>query len=546
MNSSLLRITVFAALLYIVFGNHAPVHATGFGWFLDDLPPDERAALIELEEGFFDSASWDKLHSFYVQPLSVPLGELRYLRDIVPDLPNDLPIRPDVLAGYEPWTQELVRIFFKDYPYLVPFKSLVSFETDTRTTFAQMAFTSRLSGFSSMFHQSMRFTVAPVKQMRADGTIYFEDSFARWRRRRLLLTLPFLGKMQIGNFSFSMNRGLFYGYFPNSSASQDSVKYNWLYGASRTWNGVSTRTPAGKKVTIQTLVHRRQTETVAGLKTEFTPNTFFSVYGAFSGSLMKKESGGSDTSLAVHGGMSGSIDQFSLSLETGSDLLHPESVPVYLTLSHGSRQEKRSLSFIRIPAHFSAPRSSLLRSFYSRLEIDSIATGDLAGVALSFSDSFLEFYKQTFSASYISMGRKADLKTSYSFRGSRPFDYLLYYSLNADNHLRKMKHRFKVSGDIQAVPFFGVASTVSYDVTTETYWRIRAFLQAKFKLFSALFISPFGTFNTDSNGQKSGAVGVGEHMVFFKRSFGEVKFTFPVVSPYGEKYSLYAKVNFLF
>lgn len=529
----------------LVFTSTISLKGAELGFLSSELPEDERTAVIDLEEGFFDSVSWDMLKTFYSQPLSVPLGELRYLQDIFPELPEDLPTQPEILACYEPWTSENIAVFFKDYPYLVPFRALLSFETEKVPSIAHFSFFSRLSGFSETFRQSVKFMVTPSKYMRADGTVYFEENFARWQRRRILLTLPNVGRVQIGNFSFTMNRGLFYGYFPRSTESRDTVKYNWLYGESRTWNGFSTKTPIGKKNVVHTLFHTRKTESIIGLKTEHHPTSFLSLYGGLSGALSNVDTITDDTSFTVHGGVTVSMGIFSIELASGTNLLNARNIPVYLTLSHGKKQ-KHSISFIRIPVNFFAPRSSLLHSFYSRLETNDSSANDITGVGITFANSFAEFYRQTFYASYITMKNNADLKTSYQFSSSQPFDYAFYYRLNVSNFSNILKQRFKVSCNYITGSIFGISSIVSYDIKSDAYWRIMAHLQTDFKLFSGIHISPFITYISGSKVQHDLAVGFKQRIDLFKKTFGEVKLTIPVLSHYNEKYSFYAKANFLF
>ncbi len=522
------------------------ISATGIGWLYDELPADERTALIELEEGFFDSASWDRLQFFYTQPLCVPLGELRYLHDILPDLPDDLPVKTDVLSGYEPWSADNVIVFFKDYPYLVPFRALLSFETDKVSSFAHVAFFSRMSGLSRKFYQSVRFTATPVKRIRADGTVFFEDTYARWRRRRLLLNVPHVGNLQIGNFSFTMNRGLFYGYFPGSSVSLDTVKYNWLYGTSRTWNGFSSATPFGRKNKVYTLVHRRETESIVGLKTACQVGPVVSLYGALSGALIDNGDDTNDTSVTCHGGIAASLGAFKLSLETGSPLLDAFSAPLYATVSHKGQKQAHALSCIRIPAGFYAPRSSLLRSCFTRLEVEDSTAEKITGMALSVTGDWWQLCRQRISLSYVTGGNRADCKASYKITGMEPCVYSLLYSLSANNYTGKIRHRISLSGAYDTKTVFSVASSVSYNVNVDAYWRFKADIQPCFKLFSTLQVAPCVTFCTNSAARHDLAFGIYERINFFERSYGEVTFTIPVISSYQETYSLYAKAHFLF
>jgi hypothetical protein len=102
---------------------------------MEEIPRNERRLIIELEEGILDSLYWEALSPFYFQPLSVPFGELRYLYDLFPNLPENLPLTSQKLEKYESWNPENIAIFFEDYPFLLPFKALLSFTTNKKNTF---------------------------------------------------------------------------------------------------------------------------------------------------------------------------------------------------------------------------------------------------------------------------------------------------------------------------------------------------------------------------------------------------------------------------
>lgn len=536
----------YLKIYFLLFLTVTVVNATGFGSLPYEIPEDERSAVMELEEGTLDSATWELLKPFYTQPLSVPLGELRYLRDIFPDLPDDLPVRDEVLLFYEPWTVAAIDVFFKDYPYLVGFKPIVSFATEKMPSVAHVAFFSRLSGYSDQFRQSVRFTVTPVKEARADGTVYFEENYARWQRRRILLKIPHVGKIQAGNFSFIMNKGLFYGYFPSSDQSGNEVKYNWMYGESLTWNGFSSETPLGKKWNVSSLVHIRETESIAGLKADFNPVPLLSVYGALSGASSQLDSIINDTLLAVHGGVEVSTDLLHIEIESGTNLFNTGSVPVFLTLSNGRKKHRYEVSFINIPEKFSAPRSSLLHSFSRRLDIADDTKKNIIGIDFTYAGPVLNTLKQSFHASYIAMENNADLRTVWKFNGTWPFIYSFFYGLDIYDLAYNLKHRFKLSTDHVIGSHLVVSPMVSYDVRPYEYWRIMANCYTHFDVFSFMAVSPFISFYSNSNDNHDLAVGIKQRITFFAKTFGELNITVPVVSYNNKKYSFYAKTYFLF
>ena len=71
-------------------------------------------------------------------------------------------------------------------------------------------------------------------------------------------------------------------------------------------------------------------------------------------------------------------------------------------------------------------------------------------------------------------------------------------------------------------------------------------LRIDLNLFSGMNISPFITYILKSKKQQNFTIGLIQKMIFFKKTFGEIKLSIPVFSQYNEKYSIYAKACFLF
>ena len=520
-------------------------YASGYKTLIEELPRDERTALIELEEGFLDSTTWEKVRFFYFQPLSVPQGELRFLRDIFPDLPEDLPVEPEVLDSYKPWHIKNIKAFFGDYPYLAPFRPILSFQSESLPSVAHIGFFSRMSGMTNLFSQSFKFALTPGHDFRWDGTVDFNDNFARWRRRRIRYDIPRVGKLQAGNFSFSMNNGLFYGYFPKSDIAYDVVKYNWLYGNTRTWNGLSLVTPLRGDNTITTLFHYRETEAVAGIKAAFEPGPVFSFYCGASGARSLLCGSDYDTSFALHGGVTMSTRFFDVKLESGINPEDAGKVPAYFTLSQGMRRNKHSLSVVRVPKGFRAPRSSLLHGFYADLDTKDSIAGDITAVNLSSSSNFTGWLKQLVRASYVVMDTRADLRASWQVTCTKPFEYSFYYGLSTYDLSGNLKHRFRMSAEYDSEKIFGFSSRLTYDMKEDYYRRFMARFQPDVTLFSFIVLSPFIQY-ISSTAYEDLAVGISQRADFFRKTYGALTFTVPVISHYDEKYSFYAKVYFLF
>jgi len=539
------RIKYSLQLFFLFFAVSAPVRSFGYGLLDGKLPEDERTALLELEQGTIDSAFWELLRPFYAQPLSIPLGELRYLRDVLPDLPEDLPSQPEVLSRYEPWTDESICAFFRDFPYLVQFRPILSFDVARMPSFAHVSFFSHALGISHQSRQSVRFNVYPFKNIRADGTVCFQQEYARWQRRRLLLAMPGLGKLHAGNFSFTINNGLFYGYFPAAAASHDDLAYNWLYGESRTWNGFLAETRPGAPISMQALFHTRSTESIAGFKTAYTPAPFLALVGAFTGALAQVDSGVYDTAVNLHGGIEVSAGLLTLNIQSGVNMLDAGAVPVSITVSNNENKQRYSLSFVRIPQGFSAPRSSLLHTLSSRFGTDR-QTGDITGFDFLYAGSFSKYFAQELKASYIAMQNSANMKASVAISGSLPFKYDCTYWLEVNNHRYDSRHRFKVVSSLAVIEKISVSPSVTYYIKSDTYWRIMADVKADCKPVSMLLVSPFVTYCATSLKGNDLVTGFVQRIVFFEKTYIEIKCIIPVISQYNEKYSLYANAHFLF
>lgn len=540
MDTSLKKLRLFVIIPLLFF------NSTVHGIIFEDLPEDDRSAIMDLEEGLIDSTVWDVLESFYYQPLSVPDGELRILRDVLPHLPDNIPVSPKQLSIYQPWASDNIDIFFKDFPSILPFKPLLSFETQKDKSMANIAFYSHLSGISDMVHQSARFSGSTGRHFRTDGTLNYRNDLVRWNRRRITLMLPLVGDITIGNFSFVMNSGLFYGYFPSSPISITDAKYNWLYGGSRSWNGLSNRIKIGQKSVLNTFFHIRETEKIAGVKTEFIPTPYIRLFCAFSGAATQEDSLTKDTSIAIHCGFKTSLKRFSVRIESGANLKNPEKIPLYLTISGGERSHRHEVSLVYFPKGYSAPRSRILKSYHSRLKMKDGMYNSIAGVEISFSDYLTDFFRQDLQCSYLTSYGASDLRILMKLNFMIPFNYSVSYRIWKSSFREYIWHRIRLSCDYNPDSGPGISGDLSYDIKTGAYQRLKINILSDFKLFSIMEISPFLVYLSKTDMYNDFAIGIKQRMNLFKRTFGEIKFTYPVVSHRDERYSFYAKLNFNF
>lgn len=517
---------------------------SGFQYF--ELPDNERDAYLEIQEGFLDSATYELLKPFYAQSLSVPAGDLRYLKVIFGNLPSSLPVEPDVLNQYEPWDRNHIDLFFKDYPYLQYYSPILSFETKKRLNSTHVAFHSRFFAIDEMVRQSLLFSIHPAKAFRAGGTIFFSDNYARWQRRHIVLRIPRLGTIQFGNLNFTINRGLFYGFFQRYTLTDETPVNNWLYGVSRVWNGVTSKTPIGKMISIQTLYHSRETESIGCLKINYTIPRKISGYLAVSGSKISVENLPGDTSISIHAGINGSVKLFSVKLASGLTLASPDRIPLYCTLLYGEKRYKQTLTFIRIPKNFIAPLSRVMHTYNTRLDLKDLANNAITEIDLSLICPLGDCSKQNLQVSYVTVNREADLKVSWHLSAMFPFQYDFHYSFRVNNyrdmitHRVKLKAGFATKSEKEFKPFF------NYITDPFRYWRIKTGVETIINIYDAIELESHISYILNSNNQKDCTMGVTLVTRLFDKTYGEVNATIPLFSNFNRNVSFYAKIHFDF
>ena len=207
---------------------------------LPQLPADEDEAQRMLAEGTLDSSVWRKVEPFYTMPVRVPQGDLRILQELFSELPMDLPVTPEELAQYLPWHAHEQQKFFTDFPELVPFKPILSFENDSSAAApAQTGFYFSRWRMAER-HGNMRFLQSVTfPAITTSGRADFTDSYGRWFRRSITIVPEKHLRITGGNFNPIFSNNLFTGYFPASSVADAEITENWLQGTSQTWNGLS-------------------------------------------------------------------------------------------------------------------------------------------------------------------------------------------------------------------------------------------------------------------------------------------------------------------
>lgn len=342
--------------------------AAAFSPLDDELPIDATGVMGYYEAGSIDSMQLLRLLPLYRRPLQVPAGEVVELLEVFPELSGYLPVEEAQLARYRPWDRDAQERFFSDYPVLNRLRPVLQFEYRSTGHRSSVSFFMNNPANGTPAKHSSRFSVAPVRQVRLRGTVDATSDYARWERRVLSVRPVPSIRMQLGNFTMTTDRGLFYGYFPDDSVAEHAVGDNWLYGSATCWNGVKATVASRNKTlfrgytpSLSGFFHTRPTETVTGgwaavagkAKTGFTCGV---------SRLITDENPEGITYLNT--AIKATREGVSTELHCGVSFTDGKLLVPLLwngTVSTGGYRTR--LTVARLPAGFSAPRSAFLRRF---------------------------------------------------------------------------------------------------------------------------------------------------------------------------------------
>ncbi len=402
---------------------------------LPQLPADEDEAQRMLGEGTLDSSVWRKVEPFYTMPIRVLLGDLHILQDLFSELPVDLPSMPAALARYRPWNDSTQAFFFSDFPGLIPFRPILSFEDNPSVAVpAQAAFYFSKRGSGDAVRQYALFSAGDPAVVAAGGRVDFTDAYGRWYRRTVTI-VPERGlRVTAGNFSPGRRDRFFTGYFPSRSGADTAVTENWLYGTSRTWNGVIAGFSPGHGASAEGFFHSGRTERMEQLSGSMNASELFSYYGGVS-YLTTMNSTGTSEDYSSYSYISAGIEAspgraWKCELQSGIDLRRPQAVPWYFAWSHDDGCSGFKGALTGLPPGFYAPRSETGRLLLSR----SGMTGDtvkkyLLNADVSFSRRQSGFFNCTPRMSCIIAGNRVRyLLTSVELSGKTRLDYRIWYS----------------------------------------------------------------------------------------------------------------------
>ena len=365
---------------------------------IQELPRDEKEAQDLLGDGVLDSALWRKVEPFYTTPLCVPRGELRILQDLFFSLPDGLPSTAAALSKYLPWDDAAQERLFTEYPELLPFKPILSFEDNgAGVATGKMAFCFSRPGGSDTVRQYAVFSAGRERAaLQAEGRVDFTNEYGRWFRRTVTL-VPHPGyRLTLGNFGNDFRERLFYGYFPAMSASDGasdtSLAGNWLYGTSRSWNGVLFSAGNGTDwscgtmpITGKAFVHDGPGERMAygestvGIAKQVSFWSGVSHLQSVDSSKRWSENSYFHCGFAVI-----PAGNCRCELQSGVDLRRPALVPFDVTWSQHDDNSRLRASLTGLPNGFYAPRSALCHYVTSKTGMDDTVDGYATAVDVQF------------------------------------------------------------------------------------------------------------------------------------------------------------------
>ncbi len=333
--------------------------------------------------GLSTEALGEILEEFDGEPLSVPRGELRLLDWMFPGITEEVPVTRNKLKRYEPWSLADIQRFFQDYPSLRKFRSILSFESIPGTNLGTVWMNSQLKDDFSPGRQRVRIKTLSPEYLRINVGVDCGATYFRWRRRLISIdpdAIPL--KAVVGNYSFSMSDGLFYGYFPRIRAAYENVEDNWKFGYTPNWNGLSAITSIGKNVEITSAFHVRPSETGAFLKTKLTIRDNLDFYIGGSGMQTSSEDSPQlDTSFVLHWGGRFDFNASTVTIHSGYEH-NGAGLPFLLEVSVGKPGARFDCAFVRYPSELRPLRSHLrrrLENFLRKTSTDPVLGIEISG-----------------------------------------------------------------------------------------------------------------------------------------------------------------------
>ncbi|MBD3346753.1 MAG: hypothetical protein GF401_16985 [Chitinivibrionales bacterium] len=513
---------------------------------IEKLPANEREAEYLLREGALDSAFWRIIQPYYNQPLSVPTGELRYINDIFPDFLRNLPIKASSLSSYEPWNRKNIDRFFNDYPELKPLNPILSFASSDAPHWAVVGIHLSRHSHSNNPSISTNFSLFPVEFLSARAKVRIDNDYALWQRRYITSSIGKLGDISLGNYSSSTaGINLFYGYFPSVSSDSLHLKENWLYGESRTWNGGKAAFQFSENTEATAFVHTRLSESAAGMLMDVSPRKNIKACLGFSGLEIKSSrSEAKDTIFYVQTGSQIDIKCWSIEIQTGMNTRNPFELPLWARACRKKGATSGSVSFIRIPGKFTAPRSLLKNRLINRLDLEKSHSETVYECRMDFMHKVNDYINYSPSFLYAGSGTRYSFDGIFIFKGTKPLDYKLRYQYHPSIMGGDEYHRISFSclqpvGRGLQLKLRGRSS-----IKPGSYANRSACFSMYWDALPSLMLEPYCTYYGNTDGDNDFYTGLIQEIDLFEKTNGELEFELPLTKV--REICIHAKANYFF
>jgi hypothetical protein len=488
-----------------------------FSLSISSLPRDEYEASAMIREGLLDSLDWERLRQFYVQPLNVPSGDLKYLKELTELWDNDFPVSPSQLKKYIPWEETDIQRFFSDFPQLVAFEPILSFTTAKKGECSDVSL--NIEADQTLRPTALsRFTSCISPRFSISGSLYHEDSTLSWRTKSINVIMPGVARIETGNFENADDRGLFFGYFPEDREPQTTLS-NWLYGDSRTWNGIMAETECWEKVHVNAFIHERRTENVQAITCKTEVGRLTEVVIGMS-RLLKSLS---DSTYYLQGGIQGRLAGFDASMHTGIDAEHPLAVPLSVQVIRKSESGLFKFLGARIPGSLRLPLSSIA-SLCRRDYDTAYQNGVFPDMTLLECRTTLYPRKGTETSMdlcSIFNGSGADLRATVRAQGASFVGYRLEYSCRMQTDSARIIHNVNITVKRE------LAASATMCLSCKYFFRDRGGQSVFFRVpldiavKPAMTVSPFLTYFSNTGGEHAAGAGLKQTLYCFEKTWCE-------------------------
>jgi hypothetical protein len=348
------------------------------------LPEDEIEAASMLSHHEIDSSLWVIIEPFYQQPISVPYGESGILMQLFPELDLDIPVREELLARYSPWDKPKIAQFFRDYPELVYYKPILDFSMNVPVKSGRICVSVDRNGSNERTSQRLQFSLEPVKWISADGRADFTDYTARWKNRSLAISPMKWWSVKAGNIApVADKHRMVSGKFGNHNPEINDIAENWFYGEKRGWNVLLLTITSDKifnGLIVQPFLHKRLSETVAGISSEVSINKHISCEFDLIGMDMKDLA---DTLLYGIFSTRVNCSGWSSELTLAPSMKQSPAIPVRFDLGYSREQDEFNIEWIYFPIGFNGAGSRTLEDFIGTDSSSVQLTEDVCSFDLS-------------------------------------------------------------------------------------------------------------------------------------------------------------------